>query len=138
MHVIIAQHFVVNAEDKPIVEFVNDCRHDYHISNLVWRTHDERAAHRAIPTSFKGRRTQWLDVLPAEYEPLTEIGGHQLLAGVFYRIGDEYAQKYSTNDEVRYRLIPVLSRRQGTVTTYHRYFRNADNVQIQVRAQPPA
>jgi hypothetical protein len=138
LHIIVAQHFVPNPENRRIVRFVNGCRHDCHISNLEWCTMEERAAHRAIPSSFKGRRTQWLDVLPAEYEPLTEIGGHQLLAGTFYRIGDEYARKYSTNDEVRYRLIPVLSRRQGTVTTHHRYFRNADKVQIQVRAQPPA
>jgi hypothetical protein len=131
-------HFVPNPENKLIVGFVNGCRHDCRIENLAWQTVEERAAHRAIPVMFKGKRTQWLNTLPADYQPLTEIGGHQLLAGAFYRIGDEYAQKYSTNDEVRYRLIPILSRRQGTVTTHHRYFRNADSVQIQVRAQPPA
>jgi hypothetical protein len=134
IHMIIALHFVPNPENKQFVEFVNGCRHDCHIDNLVWRTTEERTMRRAIPARFKGQRTEWLDVLPAEYEPLTEIGGHQLLAGAFYRIGDQFAQKYSTNDEVRYRIIPILSRSRGAVTTHHRYFRNADNVQIQIPA----
>jgi hypothetical protein len=134
LHIIIAQHFVPNPENKQFVEFVNGCRHDCHIENLVWKTMEERATHRAIPTRFKGQRTQWLDVLPADYQPLTELNGHQLLADTFYRIGDEFAQKYSTNDEVRYRIIPILTRRRGTATTRHRYFRNADNVQIQIAA----
>jgi hypothetical protein len=136
MHMIVALHFVANPEAKQYVEFVNKCRYDYRPDNLVWRSIDERTTHRAIPATFKGRRTQWLDVLPADYEPLTEIGGHQLLAGAFYRIGDQFAQKYGTNDEVRYRIVPVLSRRRGTVTTYHRYFRNSQNVQVQIPAQP--
>jgi hypothetical protein len=136
MHMIIASHFVPNPLDKQFVGFVNGCQHDCRIENLVWRTMEERTMHRAIPATFKGGRTQWLDVLPAAYEPLTELNGHQLLAGAFYRIGDQFAQRYSTNDEVRYRTIPILSRRRGTVTTYHRYLRNADNVQVQIPAQP--
>jgi hypothetical protein len=131
-------HFVANPEERPFVGFVNKRRYDCHIENLVWQTLEERTTRRAIPTTFKSRRTQWLDVLPADYQPLTEIGGHQLLAGAFYRIGTEYAQRCSTNDEVRYRIIPVLSRRRGTITTYHRYFRNSQNVQIQVAAEAPA
>jgi hypothetical protein len=134
LHIIIAQHFIPNPENKQFVEFANGCRYDCHIENLAWRSIEERTTRRSIPATFKGRRTQWLDVLPADYQPLTELNGHQLLADTFYRIGDEFAKKYSTNDEVWYRIIPVLTRSRGTATTHHRYFRNADNVQIQITA----
>lgn len=76
IHRLVAIHFVNNPEHKPIVDHIDDNKHNYHYSNLQWLTVAENNA----KCQIRGRRlkrvedellqfyaSQWLPHLPAQH-----------------------------------------------------------------------
>lgn len=77
-HRVLAENFIPNPENKPIINHKNGIKHDNRISNIEWCTHSENSSHAIKKGMFKPighRKRRVIDISTGIiYESISDAG----------------------------------------------------------------